>query len=123
MLGLKPPSSWQMSFLPIRDVTNMKRNVFVLILAFLLTVLAGCSSSNTNTSDQPAANTESKASAIPSVSQPVNQESRQLDSQLSGGRVKVHFLDVGQADSIFVHQAAQNYPGRLWLARLPPISF
>ncbi|MBF7084380.1 MBL fold metallo-hydrolase [Desulfallas sp. Bu1-1] len=80
----------------------MKRNIFILILAFLLTVLTGCSSSNTSTSDQPATNTESKASAIPSVSQPVNQESRQLNSQPLESRVKVHFLDVGQADSILV---------------------
>ncbi|RKO65726.1 MBL fold metallo-hydrolase [Desulfofundulus salinus] len=84
----------------------MKRSVILaLILAFLLAVLAGCGSSGTSTSDQPAANAGMVASTAPSVPPTDNRESRPpaASPQSSGDRVlKVHFLDVGQADSILV---------------------
>lgn len=84
----------------------MKRSaIVVLILAFLLAVLAGCGSSNTSTSDQPAANAGTVASTASSVPPTDNQENRPpaTNPQPSGDRVlKVHFLNVGQADSILV---------------------
>jgi beta-lactamase superfamily II metal-dependent hydrolase len=84
----------------------MKRSaILTLILAFLLAFLAGCNSSGTSTSDQPAANVGTVASTTPSIPPTDNPENRPpaANPQLSGNRVlKVHFLDVGQADSILV---------------------
>lgn len=84
----------------------MKRSViFALILAFLLAVLAGCSSSSTSTLDQPVANAKTIASTAPSAPPTDNQESRPpaANPQPSGdGVLKVHFLDVGQADSVLL---------------------
>lgn len=81
----------------------MKRNIILfLIMLFLEVALVGCGNSGMNTSSQPD---EASASVAPSTPLTENQESKsQTDnSQPFGDKIlKVHFLDVGQADSILV---------------------
>lgn len=77
----------------------MKRNnIVALLLALLLIVLTGC---GTTTTQQATTQEQVTAQAGVATSSTQGQENKQPSNQPSG-QLKVHFIDVGQADSILV---------------------
>ena len=78
----------------------MKRKLFpILLLAVFLFAIAGCSS-NSTTASLPEPNQKTAE-----ASQPVTKQTSTAPSSTPSpltGQLKVHFLDVGQADSILV---------------------
>ena len=84
----------------------MKKNVLSLFLAFLLSlsVMAGCS---TETIEPVSRNDTVETTQTENTGQTPQktvekEESNEPSSSLSAGNVKVHFLDVGQADAALI---------------------
>lgn len=84
----------------------MKKNVLSLFLAFLLSlsVMAGCS---TETIEPVSRNDTVETTQTENTGQTPKktvekEESNEPSSSLSAGNVKVHFLDVGQADAALI---------------------
>lgn len=65
---------------------------------------ASVSSNKNHTTTTKKSNTENKANSAPAVSKSENKP----QNQLVNGQLKVHFIDVGQGDSILVQNNGQN---------------
>jgi len=88
---------------------NMKRYLCSLLGLILIFSLTGCSSTSENTSTTVLSKSISNQNITKQAPQPnINKAPVGIDKTPINGNLKVHYIDVGQADSILIEQGSSS---------------